>query len=174
MQELQKSLSTEVRWVAPEGIHLTLKFLGNVDAGLVEDIFRAMQRASDKFAATSLELRLFELGVFPNRREPRVLWAGVEGDTEGLQQLQGLVDDSISELGFAKERRPFRPHLTLGRVRERVAPDRRRGIGEVISQSSLASCPPWIADELHLIRSTLTPQGAIYDSLGSVPFGNEA
>ncbi len=173
VRELQESLPNGIRWVEPKGVHLTLKFLGNVNASLVEEIFGAMGKASVEFPAEPIQLQLNELGVFPSVREPRVLWAGVTGDINDLARLQQLVDDSFAALGFAKERRPFRPHLTLGRVQDRVPQSDRRRIGNVISQFSLAEGRPWQAMEMHLIRSTLTPQGAIYDSLGKVSFGRD-
>lgn len=173
VRELQESLSHGIRWVAPEGVHLTLKFLGDVDAGLLEEIFGAMRKAAVEFPPESIEVHLGELGVFPNRKEPRVLWAGVNGNMNDLSRLQQLVDDSLFTLEFAKERRPFRPHLTLGRVRDRVSPEVRQRIGHVITRYSLSDVAPWQAKEMHLIRSTLTPQGAIYDSLGKVSFGSE-
>ena len=166
VQELANSLSTGIRWVDPAGIHLTLKFLGDVDAGLIPDVLASMERASTRFESPSFSLSLSGLGVFPNAREPRVLWAGVTGDLAELGRLQTFVDDELSELGFAKERRPFRPHLTLGRVRDQVKPEDKRGIGEVMRQAQLPGNWSWDAIDMHLIRSTLTPSGAIYDSIG--------
>ncbi len=170
VRELQESLPDGIRWVAPKGVHLTLKFLGDVKASLVEDIFGAMGTASAGYPPEPIQLQLNQLGVFPNIREPRVLWAGVTGDMNDMARLQQLVDESLATIGFARERRPFRPHLTLGRVQDRVPQSDRRRIGNVISQFSLDDGRPWQAEEMHLIRSTLTPQGAIYDSLGKVSF----
>ena len=164
---LEQELSPGVRWVRSEGIHLTLKFLGNVDAGLVPDLLRAMEASAREFDRDSFRLNLSGLGVFPNAREPRVLWAGVAGEMEPLAALQELVDVAISELGFSRERRPFRPHLTIGRVRDQVLPEERRRIGEVMRETKLPPTDSWQVDEMHLIRSTLTPQGAIYVSIGS-------
>ena len=164
---LEQELSPGVRWVRPEGIHLTLKFLGNVDASLAPDLLRAMEKSATEFNGDSFRLNLLGLGVFPNAREPRVLWAGVAGEMEALAALQELVDVAISKLGFSRERRPFRPHLTIGRVRDQVLPEQRRKIGDIIRETKLPPTDSWQVDEIHLIRSTLTPQGAIYDSIGS-------
>ena len=169
VQELADVLPSGIRWVDPSGIHLTLKFLGDVDAGRVEDLLSAMGTAARRFESCSLPLALSGLGVFPNAREPRVLWAGVKGDLEALGRLQTLVDKALNELGFALERRPFRPHLTLGRVRDQVSPVERKRIGEAMGQGRLTDGPSWQAREIHLIRSTLTPRGAIYDSIGAKP-----
>lgn len=171
MEQLQATLPAGIRWVDPAGIHLTLKFLGNIDAGLVADLLGAMGRGSSEFDRTSFELRLAGLGVFPNQRQPRVLWAGVAGDTDALGRLQGLVEDALADLGFSREGRPFRPHLTIGRVRDRVDEADLRRIGKVVSNFPLAGAASWPAAELYLIRSTLTPAGSIYDSIGSAPLG---
>ncbi len=173
VEELVKALPSGIRWVDPSGIHLTLKFLGDVDTGQVDVLLKAMESAASVFEGSTLPLSLSGLGVFPNAREPRVLWAGVEGDLEALGRLQTLVDQELAELGFAREHRPFRPHLTLARVRDQVSQHERRRIGEAMGQASLACKHGWEAQEIHLIRSTLTPNGAIYDSIGVKPLAAE-
>ncbi|MDE2781120.1 MAG: RNA 2',3'-cyclic phosphodiesterase [Chloroflexota bacterium] len=165
--DLQDNLQQGIHWVRPEGIHLTLKFLGDVSTARVGDIQAAMDKAAREFEPANFRLALSGLGVFPNPREPRVLWAGVSGDMEALEHLQGLTDGCLEDAGFARERRPFRPHLTLGRVRDQVAPEQRRRIGQAIQQATPPQRVEWQVGEVHLIRSTLTPGGAIYDSIGS-------
>ena len=169
VQDLRDALPAGVRWVDPAGIHLTLKFLGDVHTERVGSLLAAMDEASRSFEYSSLALKLSGLGVFPNAREPRVLWAGVEGDLEALGRLQMLMDEALYDLDFARERRPFRPHLTLGRVRDQVSQPERRRIGELMRQTRLAGSHTWEAGEIHLIRSTLAPGGAIYDSIGVKP-----
>lgn len=176
--ELQRAIPSGVRWVDPAGIHLTLKFLGDIEAGRIEPVLDAMGQGAGEFGAAALSLRLSGLGVFPNLREPRVLWAGVKGDLAALGRLQQGVDESCAALGFARERRPFRPHLTLGRVRDSAPATTRRDVGEAVAALSAAPKPEpeavepgadWPATEIHLIRSNLTPHGAIYTSLGAAP-----
>lgn len=169
MLQLQAGLPNGIRWVRPDGIHLTLKFLGDVDAGMVEPLLETMGRVATLAEPSCFDMQLTRLGMFPNAREPRVLWAGVGGDMAALARLQQSVDEAISGLGFPPERRPFRPHLTLGRVRDQVnAPDRKK-IGDQVSQATLGESPPWTVREMHLIQSNLTPAGAIYSSLGVAP-----
>ena len=169
IQALDNLLPSGVRWVDPKGIHLTLKFLGDVDAERVNGLLVAMEAAANGFEYPSLSLGLSGLGVFPNTRDARILWAGVSGNLAALERLQALVDGALFEIGYAWERRPFRPHLTLGRVRDRVARPERMKIGKVMEDSVLAGCHNWEAREIHLIRSTLTTRGAIYDSIGLKP-----
>lgn len=162
-----------VRWVNPAGIHLTLKFLGEVDSGLVEPLRAALQEATAGMDKAAFPLRLDGLGVFPNRREPRVIWAGVGGDLETLVEVQGRVDDAAAALGLARERRAFRPHLTLGRVRDGVTPAARRELGSVVAEQgpAVAAAYAWDVEEISLIRSVLTPQGAVYSALGTARLG---
>ncbi len=178
---LTQEISTGVRWVDPSGIHLTLKFLGNIQPALTEQVFEAMTRASqindsgnkDSGSDDSghFQLSLSQLGVFPNARRPRVLWAGIQGDLNVLAGLQVRVEEAAGRIGFAPELRPYRPHLTLGRVREGVPPTARLQIGKAVSEAKLEPSPPWLVDSLHLIRSDRRPEGATYTSLGSVPLG---
>ena len=173
MGQLRGLTPAGVRWVNPAGIHLTLKFLGEVDGGLVEPLLGALREAAAGMDKAAFPLHLDRLGVFPNRREPRVIWAGVGGDLETLAEAQGRVENAAAALGFAKERRAFRPHLTLGRVRDGVTPAARREIGSVVAEqgAALAAAYAWEVEEISLIRSVLTPQGAVYTTLGTARLG---
>ena len=167
MDRLREAIPRGVRWVEPQGIHLTLKFLGNIDSALTDGILESMCRAgqeSSKFA-----LRLAGLGVFPNQRQPRVLWAGVEGDLEPLTGIQEKVEEEMADHGFTRERRRFNPHLTIGRVRDRITSSERQKIGATLLSHSLEPTEPWTADTMHLFRTTFTPHGSIHDIIGSAP-----
>ncbi|MCH8225238.1 MAG: RNA 2',3'-cyclic phosphodiesterase [Chloroflexi bacterium] len=155
-----------VRWVDPEGIHLTLKFLGDIEPALVEDVLRAMEQAAS--GTVPFQVHLNGLGVFPNLRRPRVLWAGVGGDMDALGALQEKVEAAMEGLAFPRERRAFSPHLTLGRVRDTISAVARQRVGGLVSQGSLDGADPWPVNAVHLMRSNLTPDGAVYTSLGSV------
>ncbi len=178
---LTQEISTGVRWVDPSGIHLTLKFLGNIQPTLTEQVFEAMTRASQNNKSGNkdsgsddsghFQLSLSQLGVFPNTRRPRVLWASIQGDLNVLAGLQVRVEEAAGRIGFAPELRPYRPHLTLGRVREGVPPPARLQIGKAVSEAILEPSPTWLVESLHLIRSDRRPEGATYTSLGSVPLG---
>ena len=152
-----------------DGLHLTLKFLGNVDAGRVDGITQGMRRACRDLAP--FELALSGLGVFPNAGRPRVVWAGVRGELGPLAELQGNVETEMSALGFAPERRAFSPHLTLGRVRDRVADWQRSRLGGAVTGCSIEAARPWLVEAALLVRSELGPGGATYTNLASVPLG---
>ncbi len=167
MSGLKGAMPEGVRWVDPSGIHLTLKFLGNIDAGLIQPVRLAMEQGAAAFNGPSFQLRLSGLGVFPHRKEPRVLWAGITGDLAALTGLQVCVAEALAEFDFAGERRPFRPHLTLGRVRGSVSPTARRAISQAIAEAGRPADISWTVEAIHLIRSSLTPRGASYTSMGS-------
>lgn len=155
-----------VKWVDPHGVHLTLKFLGNVRRTQIRDIEDAMSRASKGVAPFRLELG--DLGAFPNLGRPRVLWVAMSGDLEPLTALQEGIEQSLVPLGFAREGRAFTPHLTLGRLRERAAPEERRRIGQLVRSADPPAPKAMQAQEVSLMRSTLTPHGAQYSRLASI------
>jgi len=109
-----------VRWVNPQGIHLTLKFLGNVSPARIYEINRVIESAAK--TSRKLSLDMSELGFFPNSRRPRVFWIGITGDLDILLKLQGEIDRGTEKLGFPGEKRPFSPHITLARINESSSP----------------------------------------------------
>ncbi|MCZ6634728.1 MAG: RNA 2',3'-cyclic phosphodiesterase [bacterium] len=150
-------LDRKVRWVRPEGMHLTLKFVGDVCEGQVPVIVSAVQEA----AANTQVLRLSTSGMggFPNLDRARVVWVGIQGDLEPLRDLQGRVDDLLEGAGFPAEKRRFFPHVTFGRARRnpvQVPKDRAGPVPSVHFQ----------VDRVTVIKSELKPDGAVYSPLG--------
>lgn len=146
-----------VRWVPDEGVHLTLKFFGEVVAERLEVIEEAV-----RFAATgtgALALRLAGLGAFPSPARPKVLWLGLESPP-GLELLQDRLERGGEAIGFPPEGAPFQPHVTLGRVREgqrcpsRVLAD----FGDTYERV------PFLATEVVLFESVLTTKGPRYQA----------
>ncbi|MBI5249414.1 MAG: RNA 2',3'-cyclic phosphodiesterase [Desulfomonile tiedjei] len=150
----------DVRWVNPAGVHLTLKFLGEIRSDLlkaIEDEVRPI------FAYQKLSAhRVAKLGVFPDLRKPRVVWVGCSDDSGALVPLVSKLEDSLATLGFPKEKRPFRAHLTLGRVRSSKGIS---GLTDVIQESADISGPSFVVDHAILFRSILKPSGAEYSPL---------
>ena len=166
IHELGEVLPSGVRWVSPGGIHLTLKFLGETDSRLVSRIIDAL---AESFAeASSPTLVLSALGTFPTGRNPRVIWAGVSGGVEGLADLHQRAEQSVNDLGWSIDTRPFRPHLTLGRVRDRLNNRQRQRILDVVASARLPVISSWRPYNVRLYRSVLTPHGAQYSILGEV------
>lgn len=166
MAEMRVLMPSGVRWVEASGIHLTLKFLGATDASMAPGIMEALGRQLR--GAGRPRLVLSGLGTFPGGKEPRVIWAGVGGETGVLGDWQQRVEAAAGGLGWPRERRPFRPHLTLGRVRDGTAAAQRRAMAGVIGEARLPAAAEWEADTVGLYHSALTPRGAIYTSLGEV------
>lgn len=155
-----------VKWVDPQGIHLTLKFLGNIAPDQVPRIIEAITSASQ--GTSPIELQIGGLGAFPNLQRPRVIWVAVTGEVERLIALQQGIDQALMPLGFAIEKRPFSPHLTLGRLRERASPGERNSIGKLVMATESEGGPAQEVKQISLMRSTLTPSGAIYSRLASI------
>ena len=162
---LRRSKAASVKWAGPEGIHLTLKFLGNVDASEMPKLKEALSGAVGGIAPFKLELS--NPGAFPNIHAPRVVWVGVGGEMETLQTLHNNVERELAPLGFSPEERSFSPHLTLGRMREGSTADDRRCLGGAVASLKVGEKPTFEVGALSLMRSTLTPRGAIYSCLAS-------
>ncbi len=159
----------DARTVRPEGVHLTLKFLGDVDSARVPDIQSAMNASAA--GAEPFELALGDTGVFPNPRAARVLWVGVEGDIERLSEMQGRVEENMANLGFRPERRGFNPHITIGRLREGVSRSDRRRVVETLFSREYGQ-PAFYVERVGLINTTLHPDGSIYEPIYGVGLGD--
>jgi len=155
-----------VKWVDPYGVHLTIKFLGNVAADKLGEITEAIEKVAGKISPFHLEVK--ELGAFPNLRRVQVVWVGMSGELDKLSQLQQRIESNLVPLGFAPESRPFSPHLTLARFRERASLDERQRFGQVIASTDFESAHAIEVDAISLVRSQLTREGAIYSRINSV------
>lgn len=158
-----------VRWVAPEGIHLTLKFLGDVSSGRVDEMAGAV--AASCRPCRPFELTLSRTGFFPDAQRLRVVWVGLAGAMDELQRLQQSVEAGLNAIGFAPERREFQPHLTLGRVREFARATEREELAKRVLATQLDEAARMTVREVHLVRSELRPSGAVYTTLAVAPLG---
>lgn len=155
-----------VKWVAPEGIHLTLKFLGNIDQDLVPQITEAIARVAQD--VSPFQIQIGGLGAFPNMGRPQVIWVAIEGEVERLITLHRGIDQALVPLGFAPESRSLSPHLTLGRLRERASSGERKRIGGLMMATEFEHGSIMEVSEISLMKSRLTPQGAIYSRIASL------
>ncbi len=155
-----------VKWADPYSIHLTLKFLGNIAVDRISEITRAMEEAVQGVSPFHLEAK--DLGVFPNLRRVQVIWVGVSGEVDKLNQLQQHIESKLARLGFTPESRPFTPHLTLARLRDRASLDERQRLGQLIASTRFEAAYAIKVDAINLMRSQLTREGAIYSRIGSV------
>lgn len=166
VQEAFRPHGLKIRWVRPTNIHLTLKFLGDVPADSVAAIVKAMACATGD--GPPLNLAVDGLGVFPGLKRPRILWAGVHGDTDRLGALFRRLDGELARAGFPAEAKPFRAHMTLGRIRDRVDSRRLARAMAAVGQYGPVSLP---ARELVLVQSRLMPAGPAYTRLATAPLG---
>jgi 2'-5' RNA ligase len=170
LSHLQAQLKTGdqpgVKWVDPYGIHLTLKFLGNVAVDRIEPITGAMDEASQ--GIPPFRLKVEGLGVFPSLSRVQVVWVGVSGEVDKLAQLQERLESNLAGLDFAPEKRRFTPHLTLARLRDRASLDERQRFGQLIAGTKFEPAYSFQVEAISLMRSQLTREGAIYSRLSLV------
>jgi 2'-5' RNA ligase len=169
VQEQLKQSRARVRWVRTNSIHLTLKFLGNIHPAQVEDI--ALAVAEEIRDHPPITLRAAGLGAFPSRRKPRVIWIGMEGEVQRLTRIQARVENALEPLGFVREKRPFQPHLTIGRVKDR---SRLQALIDAMATLDMEPFNSFDADEIILYKSDLRPTGAIYTKLHRMPLAASA
>jgi RNA 2',3'-cyclic 3'-phosphodiesterase len=166
LEQLQRTLKTfqaDVRWVPAPSIHLTLRFLGEIDPKMIPQITEALHNSPK--SSQAIALRLHGLGSFPALRNPRVLWCGIDGEILQLAQLQHQVDHVCESFGFPPEGRPFVPHLTLGRV------NGKRNLQPLLDYIKMGTDleARFHADCFHIYKSILRPQGAEYSVLSTIP-----
>jgi 2'-5' RNA ligase len=160
IKETLCSYRFNVRWVKPETIHLTLKFLGDINATDIGVVGAAMDRAVKETAPITLSVR--GAGVFPGVKRPRVVWLGMGGQVPVLIALQQALDENLAAAGFEKEKRPFRAHLTLGRVKGAID---AAMLGKALSDMMNVESMPFVVDRIFLIKSELKPSGPVYTKL---------
>ena len=159
-----KRITADVRWVRPEGLHVTLKFLGSVVPQRLQRVYETLTGAVADQPA--LHVRAQGLGAFPNWRRPRVVWVGLHGD--GVVELARCIDAALVPLDFEREQRAFTPHLTLGRVNSlrgwaRVEEVCKAHLDDDFGESDISA--------VTLYRSTLQRGGAVYTALWTIPLG---
>jgi 2'-5' RNA ligase len=152
-----------VRWIAPESIHITLVFLGDVEAGSLPVLQNAIVEACKRIPPFTLAL--CGVGAFPNTRRPNIIWVGAEGQVETSAELAKRIAEECVVLGFAREDRPFTPHLTIGRVKRDASQNDRRFIGEMIDRAKIEKLGELQVDHVSLMKSDLRPTGSVYTKL---------
>ncbi|MDX9788105.1 MAG: RNA 2',3'-cyclic phosphodiesterase [Desulfobacterales bacterium] len=160
VQEIMRAEGIRLGWVRPENLHLTLKFLGDIEADRIAEIKTALASAAQDTVPFSLSA--CRVGVFPGLRQPRVVWLGIEGQVDQLLNLQGQVESALSQVGITPEKRPFKGHLTLGRVKNRIDPD---ALQRALIKAEQAESVEFMVESLTLFKSDLKPAGAIYTRL---------
>lgn len=162
IQAKLRSFGADIKWTAVPSIHLTLKFLGEIDPAHLPELTAALRAASSQ--SQGFMLRLSGLGGFPDLRNPRVIWCGLAGDLPGLEALQKGVELACAGLRLEEERRRFQPHLTLGRVRGK---SNLQPLADYIKIAAVRECE-FQVNEFNIYQSILKPQGAAYTVLQKI------
>jgi 2'-5' RNA ligase len=166
LQQDLKAYGVDIRWIRPENIHLTLKFLGDVQAADMDRIIKAIIGTAEGGSPISLQAK--GIGVFPGVKRPRVLWVGLTGQLELLSSLQKTLDANLKGIGFPPEKRPFKGHLTIGRIKTKM--NSKIFVDALMDFRSFES-ETFVADRIVLFKSELKPNGAVYTNLASATLG---
>ncbi len=172
LAEVQRMLAeagADVKWVHPRHLHLTIRFLGEID----EPQRHAVEQAARRVASQTppISARVSGVGAFPSMRAPRVVWVGIEEGREGLVRLAERLEEALVQAGVQQEARPFEAHMTLGRVR---SPRRQTELVERITQFAWSSPEPFVADQLTLFQSVLNSSGPTHTPLARWAFSAAA
>ena len=165
-QEALRAAGADVKWTSSDSLHVTLKFLGELDEEAL-DVVRG-RLASEVPARPRFRLRFRGMGAFPERGQPRVIWAGCEGDVEALGEVARAAEEAGTSAGVEPESRPFSPHLTLGRVK---SPRNVKALQAALPGWRDAEFGGADVEAVVLYKSTLRPQGALYEVLSRFELG---
>lgn len=165
MQSHLKEIDCNVKWVSPANIHLTLKFLNDIDPKTIDTLKRVLENLLQNIDPFKIELT--QLGAFPKINDPRVLWAGLKDDKQQITQLATSLEKKLKAAGLKKDQRSFSPHITIGRVR---SPKNSDLLSQAISNYSLPTGITQTVQSIALYKSTLTPEGPIYEMIRRFDF----
>ena len=169
IRNLQRAFAShrlDIRWVKPVNLHLTIKFLGDIDPSDTQTLGRMLSDAAASYPM--FELLPQGLGIFPNIRRPRILWTGIAGQTHILRSVWKSVEDALVPLGFGTEKRPYKGHLTIGRIKTHMDPDRL--VTALRTHQDFVS-EPFLVKRLVLFKSELQANGPVYSKLWEMPLG---
>ncbi len=166
LQAKLKATGADVKWVESKNIHLTLKFLGEIDEKKLEKVNRILENLA--LAQNQFTIRLSRLGAFPGINSPRVLWLGIDSGDAETKRIAATLEEKIAEIGIPKEKRPFSSHITLGRVRSGLNRIKLvEGLKGWESEPAKKNLQ-FIVTRIALFKSNLTPQGPLYEILKEV------
>lgn len=167
---LRQDFGTDlVRWVPPSNIHLTLKFLGDISSAKIEQVCQVLSDITGRHEKHKVTIS--GLGTFPNYRRPRVIWIGIQAP-ETLKALHQELEAATAKLGFPPEKRSFKPHLTIGRVKNHISNKNIESLQQALSSTKIGFIDTVEFNALHLFKSDLKPSGAVYTKLYSAALNN--
>jgi len=165
-QSKLKKVADGVKWVDKNNIHITLKFLGNIEESQITDIKKAIEKSIE--GIKSFEIEIKGEGCFPNINRPRVIWIGVERGKDILKEIAKNLENECEKLGFKKEKRPFSPHLTIGRVKRFMKS--LTMLRKFLEENDFPA-KKFTATEIVLMKSDLKPTGPVYTPIEKIKLG---
>jgi len=172
LKDTQKTMlanGIKAKYISPENMHLTLKFMGNIDYDLLPEIRDILTKSAQYVKPIKLSLK--GIGAFPNSRSPKIIWAGIIGETQKLATLNTKLEQGLLNIGIPEEKREFHGHLTLARIKKNRLSAQK--FERVIQQTGQFESVKFTADRLILFQSRLMPKGPIYIELFSAKFGTK-
>ncbi|HOW34842.1 MAG TPA: RNA 2',3'-cyclic phosphodiesterase [Candidatus Omnitrophota bacterium] len=167
IQDHLRKSGADVKWVKPDDIHLTLKFLGDTPTDIVDKIANAMQESVQSVKKFLIEIT--GLGAFPKISSPRIIWVGIENGRKEVKQIAASLEEKLETLGIKKEEREFSAHITVGRTR---SPQNIFALSKILKEFKSTAPITQEVSHITLIKSTLTAQGPVYEVLRRADFGN--
>ncbi len=167
-QEELKKTGAHIKWVSPPNLHLTLKFLGPTPLEKIDLIKAILNEIANQQKPFSITIT--KLGAFPRISTPQVIWLGIEEGASAVSRLADACEKALADLGFPKEKRVFHPHLTIGRKK---GPQNLYQLTKCIKNFSLSSPLQQTISSIAFIKSTLTPQGPIYENIAKFTLGGQ-
>ncbi len=158
-----------LHWVNPAGIHLTLAFLGELDAASLEQARQATVAAAQQVKPFSYHLT--RIGIFGSPRQPRVVWMGIEEKSASLSRLHRILNQELAQRDFVTESRPFSPHLTLARVKNALSPEELERLQSILTEKHFISSNEYPVNSINVMKSELSRSGAEYTCLQAYPLG---
>jgi RNA 2',3'-cyclic 3'-phosphodiesterase len=162
----QKTSENALKWVETGNLHLTLKFIGEINDNTLEQVEHTLSHSLN--GQKAFEIQVSGLGMYPNKMAPRVIWLGITGG-DPLVKIHHILDKNLAVLDIKPEGRALSPHLTIARVRKNVDKATAKKIGDTLAQFKVESLGTITIDRVHLYQSILTPSGPNYTVLHSVP-----
>jgi 2'-5' RNA ligase len=166
--ELRRMVGRSVRWVTPENIHLTLKFLGDISSTNIDFLAQALKTEVGQYLP--FEIDIHGLGAFPNMRRPRIIWIGLNAPAD-LTRLQHNLETAAAHLGYVSDEKPFSPHLTIGRIREQLSSDETQSLRRALENARVGVLGKFAVKSVHLFQSELKPGGPVYTCLSTALLG---
>lgn len=161
-----RKCEADIKWVESNNLHLTLKFLGNTPVEDIPLIEKVLRKISKKFLPFYIKIK--GIGIFPDKRHPRVLWIGLE-NKEVIIDIHKQIEANMSKIGYKKEEKEFNPHITIGRTRSLLKIDR---LIECLNDYKTYEFGSLLVDKINLMKSNLTPKGPIYTKIIDVNLNN--